>query len=123
MADIKLSTEVDSFDLEAAIIQVVNAASDDFFEIARTLGLDPLTDLKGRDLSGVRLELGSNLVGANLEGANLSDADLEGADLSDANLIGAHLYGADLECAHLSGANLIGADLRGAHLYGVDLRD
>jgi uncharacterized protein YjbI with pentapeptide repeats len=131
MADIKLRTDVGSLDLEAAITQVVNGDSDDFFELAATLGLNPLTDFEGSDLHGITLKPesnlhGANLIGADLTGAYLSRADLTAASLFRADLTGANLTGADLTGAYLfgadlTGANLTGADLTGAYLFGADL--
>jgi Pentapeptide repeats (8 copies) len=132
MPDIRTLLETESLDLDKAIEQVIDGNSDDFMEIARTLGLDPKVDLAGADLSRVTIALGSdlsgadlsttNLSGTNLSGANLSGANLSGADLSSANLNGANLSGANLSGADLSGANLSGADLSGADLSGADLR-
>ena len=62
-------------------------------------------------------------IGANLIGANLRDANLIGANLRDANLSGANLRGANLIGANLRDANLIGANLRDANLRDANLRD
>ena len=90
-------------------------------------------DLRGADLSGVRLgretegELRADLNGANLKGAKLVRADLRGAGLVHVNLQGANLEGADLRGAfldytNLRGASLKNADLRQAKLAEIDLR-
>jgi|GEM_PF-4656542 len=121
MADIKLRTDVGSLDLEAAITQAVNGDSDDFFELAKTLGLNPLTDFEGSDLHGITLEPRSDLRGANLRSANLKEAVLGGVLLTGAHLIGAHLIGAHLNDANLHKANLHKANLTGAHLIGANL--
>jgi uncharacterized protein YjbI with pentapeptide repeats len=90
------------------------------------------TDLRGADLSGVRLgretegEPCADLIGTNLKGAKLERADLRGArlvsvNLQRANLEGADLRGACLEYANLKGASLKNTDLRQAKLGEVDL--
>ena len=76
--------------LEFAIEEVINAETDNFFDLAIMLGLNPLHDFVGADLKDTDLSNG-NLSGANLSGANLSGANLSGANLSGANLSGANL--------------------------------
>ena len=71
--------------LADAIEQVADSTSDNFIEMSRMLGLDPLTDFAGADLSGADLRK------ADLSGANLSGADLSGANLSGANLFWANI--------------------------------
>ena len=90
--------------------RVIEAETDNFFELAEILGRDPKTDLAGANLSEV------NFQGGNLEGANLRSTDLSRADLSNVNLIGA-----DLSRANLQGANLSYADLTNANLTDADL--
>jgi uncharacterized protein YjbI with pentapeptide repeats len=97
-------------------------------------GKDPLIELDGADLDGVKLadpspylvDLTEDLSGADLRvadlreayllGVNLADANLRGANLSDADLSVATLSDADLREVNLSGANLSGANLSGANL-------
>ena len=62
------------------------------------------------------LEVGADLVNADLRGADLVNADLGGANLRGADLGGANLGGANLRGANLGGANLGGANLGGANL-------
>ena len=69
----------------------------------------------GCDMSGV------NLQGHDLHGIRLQGTNLRRADLRNANLRGSYLIEADLRNADLRGADLIGADLRGAKLAGADL--
>jgi uncharacterized protein YjbI with pentapeptide repeats len=100
--------------------------------------LHGLADLRGADLRGVLLMMGSDfhevdLSQANLEGTDLSRVDLEGVNFREANLHKAFLRGADLHEVDLREANLREADLRevdlreadlsGADLRGADLRD
>jgi uncharacterized protein YjbI with pentapeptide repeats/CRP-like cAMP-binding protein len=89
---------------------VLDAQTEDLFELAAIAGLDPLTDYAGGDLRN-----------ANLSNKELSGADLSGADLSGANLSGANLSGTDLSNANLGGANLNGANLNGANLSHANL--
>ena len=141
---VKLCFSQDTLDL---FQMVLNAPTDDLFELAKIAGLNPLTDYAGgdfrnidlsdKDLSGADLS-GTNFLGANLSGTNLSGTDLTDANLSDANLSGANLSGTDLIDANLSGANLSranlsgtdltdanlsGTNLSGANLSGTDLTD
>jgi hypothetical protein len=109
MADAQGLTGTSPLDLEVAIGHVVNGDSDDFFELARTLELNPLTDFEGSDLSGITLQPGSSLEGANLRSANLEGAVLAGVLFIDADLSAANLSGADLNNANLKGANFTGA--------------
>ena len=91
--------------LADAIEQVADSTSDNFIEMSRMLGLDPLTDFAGADLSG-----------ADLSFANLSEADLSFANLSGANLSEAYLSRADLSFANLSEAYLREVCLSGARI-------
>ncbi len=119
-------------ELAEAIQQILAAQTNDFLQLAKIAGLDPLADFAGANLLGVSLA-GSDLSGSNLAGANLRGADLSDADLSEANLSGANLAGADLSGALLSGANLAGADLHrcsvalanlsGANLSGANIEE
>jgi|GEM_PF-1309908 len=128
-----LPAEPSSLDtLQAQIQTIINADTDDFFELADMLGRDPLRDLAGANLSGTDLHNG-NLSGAdlrrtilreaNLHRANISGADLTQADLQGANLREANLRGANLNHANLSNANLDGADFSGANLSQSNLNN
>ncbi|XHX78502.1 MAG: pentapeptide repeat-containing protein [Stenomitos frigidus ULC029] len=121
MADNETLVDTDALDLEAAIEQVVNGDSDDFFELAAILGLNPLTDFVGSDLHGITLKPGSDLSGANLRSTNLTLAHLKGANLNGANLSEARLSYANLNGANLSGANLGGVSFKGADLWFANL--
>lgn len=122
----------DCSELEAAIEGVIAAKTDNFLELAKLAGLDPIVDFAGAKLLGVNLS-GVDLSGANLHRAYLRGSDLSDADLSSADLSMANLGGADLSGAYLSNANLIGADLHraslalanlsGANLSGANLSD
>lgn len=101
--------------LDNAIQQIIAAKTDNFFELAAMVGLNPVADFAGAKLLGVSLQ------GADLSGANLRRAYLRGADLSDADLSGADLQGASLGGADLSGAYLSDADLSGADLHRASL--
>jgi uncharacterized protein YjbI with pentapeptide repeats len=108
------------------ILQIVyQAPTNDFLELAKIAGLNPLTDLAGGNLVGAELS-GVDLNSANLQCVNLRGADLTDADLSEANLSYAILSGADLSGAYLEGANLHHANLHSAslalaNLIGADL--
>jgi hypothetical protein len=117
------------------IQRIYDAETDNFLELAKLAGLNPLEDLVGGNFLAVNLnsiELSSaNLYRANFRGADLTDVDFNEANLSYARLSGADLSGAylgnanlsysDLHCASLALANLIGADLTGANLQEVNL--
>lgn len=85
--------------------RVIEAETNDFFELAKILGRDPKNDLAGADLSEV------NLSGGDLRGANLRKTDLVGADLSQSDLSGADLTKADLSDANLTETNFIKTNL------------
>jgi hypothetical protein len=121
--------------LKTSIEAIVSAETDRLLELARAIGLDPLTDLAGgsllgAELSGIALG-GANLHHVNLRGANLTDADLgeaiatragfKGADLSGALLANADLSYADFYRSSLALANLIGANLEGANLIEANV--
>jgi uncharacterized protein YjbI with pentapeptide repeats len=106
--------------LNNTIEQVIAAKTDNFFELAAMVGLNPLADFAGAKLLGASLQ-GADLSGANLRRAYLRGADLSDADLSGADLQGASLGGADLSGAYLSDANLSGADLHRASLVLANL--
>jgi uncharacterized protein YjbI with pentapeptide repeats len=114
-------TEVMSFLVDVGLVQ-------------RIEGRDPLIELDGTDLGGVKLgdpsptvvDVKADLSGADLGLADLRKAYLLNVNLADANLSGANLSGADLRFATLSDAtlhevDLSGANLTGAHLSGADL--
>ena len=92
-------------ELSADIQKLIEADTDDFFELGKLIGLDPLKDLAGADLHGTNLR-GADLSRANLSKTNLREANLSGADLSEANLSGAALSNANLTDADLSGAKV-----------------
>ena len=98
--------------LQERIDLILSADTDDFLELGKILGRDPLRDLAGHDLSNVDLH------GKDLQGANFTGTKFRYADLSETNLSRASLWGADL-----TGANLRGADLSGANLTKADLSD
>lgn len=83
---------------------------------AENIGLDPLFDFAGMDLSHLDFNYadlhGANLEKTNLSYANLTLADLSGAILKEANLSYAILTNANLRDADLTGANLSEADVR-----------
>jgi uncharacterized protein YjbI with pentapeptide repeats len=120
------SKSLNSQEFLCLIQQIEEAQTDDFIELAKIAGLDPLKDFVRADLSNVNLSY-ANLRGINLSGANLSKANLSGANLSNANLSSTVLYFADLSGVVLSGANLSNAELshaiilHGANLYDVNL--
>lgn len=120
-------------------------------EIARTMSLGALRDLRKQmyeisyqaqyvDLRGANLA-GVDLTNLPLDTILLQDADLTGADLRKSllhhahleramldraflqgvSLTGAHLEGARLDDTHLEGANLSGAHLEGARLVRTHL--
>jgi uncharacterized protein YjbI with pentapeptide repeats len=110
----------------ADVIQrVITAETDNFLELAKIAGLNPLVDFAGAKLLGVNLS-GVDLSGANLRrvylrGADLSDTDLSGADLQAASLGGADLSGAYLSDANLSHANFHRASLALANVSSANL--
>jgi hypothetical protein len=81
--------------------------------------------LPGAELTGIRLEEGVSLTGADLRnarwyGAHLDDVDLRNAKLQGTDLRDAHLRRARLQGAHLSDGSSDGdADLGGAHFEGA----
>jgi hypothetical protein len=88
---------------------------DDFCKLARRIGLDPLKDFAGIDLSRVQLT-GADLTGASLIKSNLSCADLRNTNLAYAVLERANLSGANLNNSILSGAILKNTDFQAADL-------
>ena len=97
---------------------VLDAPTEDLFELAEIAGLNPLIDYAGGDFHNIDLSdkdlSGADLSGTNFLDANLSRANLSGTDLTESNLSGANLSRANLSGANLSGANLSGANLSGA---------
>ena len=83
---------------DRAIRAAIASGTTDFFQLVRSLGLDPKQDFAGADLSGT---------------------DLSGGDLINANFTGTNFRGANLAVANLQGANLTQADLRLAY-FGCD---
>jgi uncharacterized protein YjbI with pentapeptide repeats len=115
--------------LQPLVADIVES-NDDFWELARLSGLNPLRDFAKSNLKGTLLAQAylseaflheANLSRAKLINADLSGADLSRADLSVALLVGALLVGANLSGANLSGTVLLNADLSGADLSGADL--
>ena len=109
---VKLCFSQDTLDLFQIVL---DAPTDDLFELAKIAGLNPLTDYAGGDFRNIDLSnkdlSGADLSGTNFLGSNLSGTNLSGTDLSESNLSGANLSGANLSGANLSGANLSGANL------------
>ncbi len=98
------------------LIQLVNEAdTEDFFELAKIAGLNPINDFSGADLREVDLR------SAQLAKANFINTDLSGAVLINANLDEARLIGAQLVSAVLTGATLTHADLVSANLTRANL--
>ena len=112
-------------ELTEVIQRVITAQTDNFLELTKIAGLNPLVDFTGAKLLGVNLSgadlSGANLRGVYLRGANLSDTDLSGADLQEASLGGADLSGAYLSDANLSHANFHRASLALANLSSANL--
>ncbi|OKH19842.1 low-complexity protein [Hydrococcus rivularis NIES-593] len=105
--------------LKQLIERIYEAQTDNFLELAKLAGLNPLTDLAGGNFLAVNLS-GSELSGADLSRANFRGANLTDIDLSEANLSYAKLSGADLSGAYLGNANLSYGDLRRASLALVN---
>ncbi|MGK7946291.1 MAG: pentapeptide repeat-containing protein [Microcystaceae cyanobacterium] len=112
-------------DLTSLIKSIYEVKTDDFLELAKLAGLDPLIDLAGGNLLATSLcglELGeANLCYTHFRGANLTDIDLSEALLSYANFSGADLSGAYLGDAKLQHSNFHRASLALANLIGADL--
>lgn len=102
-------------ELADVIQRVITAETDNFLELAKIAGLNPLVDFSGAKLLGV------NLTGVDLSGANLRGVYLRGADLSDTDLSGADLQGATFGGADLSGAYLSDADLSHGDFHRASL--
>ncbi len=107
-------------ELEAQVQQILDAETNNFFELAKIAGINPLTDLKGADLRNSDLRK-ANLRGADLSYANLAGACLEQADLSRANLQGVNLSNANLSNANLSNANLSNAIVQAANFKDAEV--
>lgn len=110
--------------IQDQVKQIIEADTDNLFELVKSAGLNLAVDLAGANLLGVK-GVGCNLKGFNLSGADLSEADLSRADLSDANLSNANLRSAKLNrasliCANLSNALLIDADFSHADLSNTN---
>lgn len=93
-------------------------SSDNFLELIREAGLDPISDLAGAQLDAANLEF-LDLCGANLRGTSLSRAKLRSSILTDANLSYALLHSSDLSYADLSNADLSFATLNFATMRGA----
>lgn len=94
-------------ELENTIQRILDAETDNFFELAIMLGRDPKQDLAGADLHD----------------CDLSNGDLQGANLRKTDLTNANLSGTNLRNADLTGANLTGTNLTNAQLEGVIVQD
>ncbi|MBE9092426.1 pentapeptide repeat-containing protein [Tychonema sp. LEGE 07203] len=116
--------------IENYIEQILEANTNNLYELVKQAGLNPYEDLAGCNLSSVK-GIGCKLSRFDLSGADLAQADLSRADLSFANLRNARLInvklcradlnGADLRSALLMDANLSFADLSNANLSDADL--
>ncbi len=111
-----MNNEQEDLNFDSLVEQVIDAQTDDFFEVAKIFNLNPLTDFAGADLQGTDLSnknlQGANFKKTNFSSANLSHTDLRGADLSYADLSGADLRNADLRGADLSYARVENAMFR-----------
>jgi uncharacterized protein YjbI with pentapeptide repeats len=109
------------------IKQILEADTNNLYELVKQAGLNPYEDLAGSNLSsvkGIGCKLSRfNLSGADLDQADLSRADLSFANLSNAKLINVKLCRADLNGADLRNALLMDADLSFADLSDADLSD
>jgi hypothetical protein len=94
-------------ELENTIQRILDAETDNFFELATMLGRDPKQDLAGADLHN----------------CDLSNGDLQGANLRKTDLTNANLSGTNLRNADLTGANLTGTNLTNAQLEGIIVQD
>ena len=87
---------------DRAIRAAIASGTTDFFQLARSLGLNPKQDFAGADLSGTDLSGGNwveaNFTGTNFRGANFAAANLQGANFTQADLRLAYL-GCDPESA------------------------
>ncbi|GBF80321.1 pentapeptide repeat-containing protein [Aphanothece sacrum] len=99
---------------------VIDAPTDDWFELAKIADLDHLTCFAGKDLSNFS-PIDRKLSGANFSKTNFSNSDLSKTDLSNANLSYANLSNTNLKNANLSNANLTHANLSNADLTNADL--
>ena len=120
-------TSAASAELKQLIQQIYTANTDQIAELVQLAKLNLKTDLAGANLlaanlTGIDLN-GANLKRANLRGVVLTDADLSEANLSYVNLGGADLSGAYLENANLSQANLYRTSFAIANLIGANLSD
>jgi uncharacterized protein YjbI with pentapeptide repeats len=104
------------------IKQILEADTNNLYELVKQAGLNPYEDLAGSNLSSVK-GIGCKLSRFNLSGADLDQADLSRADLSFANLSNAKLINVKLCRADLSGADLRNALLMDADLSFADLSD
>ncbi len=86
--------------LDENIKKLINAETDNFLELGKLIGLNPL----------------EHLAGANLQGTNLSNIDLSNADLTNADLTNADLTNTNLIRANLQGTNLTGTNLYNTRL-------
>jgi len=91
---------------------------------------EELSDLSGRDLSGVNLRSKNfnnedlrdmNFAGADLRDSHFENCDLSGVDFSGAKLSWTNFRNATLRGADFTGARIAGANFHGSDLHGVDL--
>ena len=113
-------TSAASEELKQLIQQIYTANSDQIAELVQLAKLNLKTDLAGANLLAANLT-GIDLNGANLKRANLRGTVLSDADLSETNLSYVNLGGADLSGAYLENANLSHANLQEANLSNTSL--
>jgi len=102
--------------ITALVRQFTHEGDANILRRLKVAGIDPLTDLRGVDLSH------TNLHGLDLSGIDLSRCSLRWSDLGNAKLIGAKLIQAAPVQGRLENSNLSHADLRGANLQQCSLR-
>jgi uncharacterized protein YjbI with pentapeptide repeats/Ca2+-binding RTX toxin-like protein len=81
--------------------------------------VEDLPLVTSREVNGIMVAPGTNLMGISLEGADLSGMDLSYIDFSGINLKGANLSGSNLHDAKMDEyTDLTGADLSNINFYG-----
>jgi hypothetical protein len=97
-----------------------------FLVEARLIDSDPIINLNGANLRGIRLNnaylSGIEIKGAHLENAYLQDANIENTNFCGSNLTKANLKGATIRHSDFSFTILNNADLRGCDLTSVNLQ-
>ena len=71
---LNLSPEI-SQQISEGLDKITSHPSDNFVELLKAVGLDPTKDIRGNNLSGVRLD-DADVAGWNFSGCNLTDADM-----------------------------------------------